>query len=45
MRLSYQVKWSDKDKYMISLIRGVEKMVTINLFIKWKQSHRCKKQT
>ena len=43
----YHTKWSksDKDKYMISLICGIQKVIQMNLFTKQKQTHRYRKQT
>ena len=43
----YHTKWSKrgKDKYMISLICGIQKIIQMNLFTKQKQTHRCKKKT
>ena len=36
---------TEKDKYMISLICGIWKMIQMNLFTKQKQTHRLRKQT
>ena len=37
---------SDRDKYhMISLTCGIKKIMQMNLFAKWKQTHRHEKQS
>ena len=40
-----EVSQTEKDKYhMISLLRGINKLIQMNLFTKQKQTHRLQKQ-
>ena len=40
-----EVNQTEKDKYRISPICGIKKMIRRNLFTKQKQTHRHRKQT
>ena len=40
-----EVSQTKKDKYMILLICGIQKMIQMNLFTKQKPTHRLRKQT
>ena len=45
-RLSYsKVSQKEKDKYLISLICGIQNMTQMNLFTKQKKTHRHREQT
>ena len=41
-----EVSQTEKDKYhMMSLTCGIKKIMQMNLFAKWKQTHRHEKQS
>ena len=39
-----EVRQTEKDKYMILLICGIQKIIQMNLYVKQKQTHRRRKQ-